>query len=159
MKVISFTNAQTELGFFEKAVSVARNSTCLRSQCGTVIVKNGEIIGEGFNSSPGGREDVRRCLTKNEVSPRFKSDRTCCVHAEQRAIIDAFKKNPNKLDSSRLYFIRLDKNGTKQFSGEPYCTICSKMALDSNIAEFALYREEGVCIWDTFEYNQESYRY
>lgn len=43
-----------ELAFVEicyaRAVEVAKNATCGRSKCGSVIAKNGKIIGEGFNS-------------------------------------------------------------------------------------------------------------
>lgn len=44
----------SELAFVEtcyaRAVEVAQNATCGRSRCGSVIAKNGKIIGEGFNS-------------------------------------------------------------------------------------------------------------
>lgn len=44
----------SELAFVEacyvRAAEVARKATCGRSQCGSVIAKNGKIIGEGFNS-------------------------------------------------------------------------------------------------------------
>lgn len=87
------------------------------------------------------------------------TDKTCCVHAEQRAIMDALRKNSEKLSGSRLYFIRLDKAGNTSKAGKPYCTICSKMALDAGISEFVLWHEEGICVYDTEEYNTLSYEY
>lgn len=41
------------------------------------------------------------------------------------------------LEGSILFFIRLDENDNPKRSGEPYCTICSKSALDVGISKFA----------------------
>lgn len=145
--------------YIQAAVLVALQASCTQSRCGSIIVKDGQIVGRGFNSPPAGNEAARRCGLQDTVSERFKSDRTCCVHAEQRAIMDALKNHPEKVGGSRLYFIRLDTEGNPKRAGEPYCTICSKMALDVGIAEFVLYREEGICVWNTLEYNAKSYEY
>ena len=87
------------------------------------------------------------------------TDKTCCIHAEQRAIMDALSKNPIKLIGSRLYFIRLDDKDNTSKAGEPYCTICSKMALDVGISEFVLWNDKGVCVYETEEYNILSFQY
>ena len=137
------------------ASQLALNSSCYRSRCGSVIVKQGEIIGQGYNSPPA-HETLDHCL-KDELPADFKSDRTCCVHAEQRAIIDALKHHAAKVDGSTLYFIRLNDQGSAEKAGKPYCTICSKMALDSGIAEFVLWHEEGLTAYNTKEYNQLSF--
>jgi hypothetical protein len=73
--------------------------------------------------------------------------------------MDALRKNPDKLSGSRLYFIRLDENETPSRAGEPYCTICSKMALDVGISEFVLWHDKGVCVYDTRAYNSLSFQY
>lgn len=124
-----------ELAFVEscyaRAVEVAKNATCGRSKCGSVIARGGEIIGEGFNSPAGGLETRRRCACAKSDLDSKVTDKTCCVHAEQRAIMDALSKNLQKIRGSTLYFIRLDDGGYPKRSGEPYCTICSKMSLDA----------------------------
>jgi hypothetical protein len=58
-----------------------------------------------------------------------------------------------------LYFIRLDAVGVPELAGQPYCTYCSKLALDVGIAEFVLWRPEGVTVYDTIEYNDLSYQW
>jgi len=73
--------------------------------------------------------------------------------------MDALRKNSDKLPDSRLYFVRLDGGGKPSRAGEPYCTICSKMALDAGISEFVLWHEKGVCVYNTEEYNTLSYLY
>jgi len=147
------------LEYITKAAQIALSSTCERSRCGSIIVQNDEIIGSGFNSPPQNKEEERRCSYTKDSYHKKVTDKTCCVHAEQRAIIDALKNNPNKLSGSRLYFIRLDEDGTPSRAGKPYCTICSKMALDVGIDEFVLWHEDGVCVYDTREYNALSFQY
>lgn len=146
--------------YFEEAVKEARKALCLRSKCGSVIVDSeGAIIGKGYNAPPQDDISTRRCNRKHELDATFKSDKTCCVHAEQRAIMDALKNNPDKIKGSTLYFIRLDDNGEMKYSSKPYCTICSKMSLDVGIKYFALYQKEGIGIYGTKEYNELSFAY
>lgn len=145
------------LPYLEQCAQVALSSPCFRSRCGSVIVNHGRIIGSGYNSPP---KDIHidHCI-KDALPDNFKSDKTCCIHAEQRAIMDALIHNSDDITGSRLYFIRLDEAGNKQHAGDPYCTICSKMALDAGIAEFVLWRPEGICVYDTHEYNLLSFQY
>ncbi|MBN2094818.1 MAG: hypothetical protein JW727_02120 [Candidatus Aenigmarchaeota archaeon] len=140
-----------------EAEKLALLSTCLRSRCGSVIVRDGKIIGSGYNSPPLDRK-LEFCI-KDKLPKDFKSDKTCCIHAEQRAIMDALRRNSEKLSGSRLYFIRLDEKGKGAFAGKPYCTICSKMALDAGISEFVLWHKEGICVYETEEYNKLSFEY
>jgi deoxycytidylate deaminase len=112
-------------------------------------------IGQGYNSMPC---DLQTECFKDGLAPTFKSDKTCCIHAEQRAITDALK-NHEDLTGSSLYFIRLDDNDQPKHSGEPYCSICSKMALDVGIAYFHLWRKEGWVRYEAKEYNDITFQY
>lgn len=143
----------------ERAAKVALLATCQRSRCGSIIVKDGKIIGEGFNSPPKGLETERRCQYKKSTYYSKVTDKTCCVHAEERAILDALRNYPEKLSGATLYFIRLDNEGKKQFSRKPYCTLCSKLALDIGIKDFVLWHEEGITSYATDEYNTLSFAY
>ncbi len=144
--------------YMKEAVKVASGSLCLKSKCGTVVVKNGKIIGQGYNAPPLDDPKFRRCLNTYALPKDYKYDRTCCMHAEQRAIIDALKKDPKSLAGARLYFIRIDADGNIKKAGKPYCTICSRMALDAGISEFLLWHDEGICAYETGEYNALSYK-
>ena len=140
-----------------RAAEVAKESTCLRSKCGSVIVKDGEIIGEGFNSPPGNSSG--RCSCEKDSYHKKVTDKTCCIHAEQRAIFDALSNNSDKIKGAILFFIRLDPEGNISNAGKPYCTICSKSALDVGIKEFVLLYEEGLVAYETEEYNLLSYEF
>ena len=143
--------------FIHEAIKESKKSTCYRSKCGAIIVKDNEIIGIGFNSPPGNLESQRRCENKKKDYPEKVTDKTCCVHAEHRAVANALKINPEKLKGSRLYFARLDLEDNFLYAGDPYCTICSKFVLDAGIAEFALWHEQGICAYGTEEYNDISF--
>ena len=152
---IDIENAMT---WFTLAIVEARNhATCHRSKCGSVIVDcYGQFLATGFNSMPCNEQTT--CF-KDTLGSGFKSDKTCCVHAEQRAIMNALNYHGDLIKGSRLYFIRLDEEGNPKKSGKPYCTICSKMALDVGIAEFVLWHEEGITVYDTKEYNELSFQF
>lgn len=159
MRYLSGDEEKKALEYINKATQIALSSTCERSRCGSVIVQDDEIIGSGFNSPPQNKEEQRRCSYSKDSYHKKVTDKTCCVHAEQRAIMSVLRNNSDKIAGSRLYFIRLDDNGVPSRAGQPYCTICSKMALDIGIAEFVLWHEGGVCVYDTDEYNALSFQH
>ncbi|MEI6118942.1 MAG: hypothetical protein WCP92_07120 [bacterium] len=142
MKYLTGNEEQKTLEYINQAAEVALQATCERARCGCVIVENDEIIGTGFNSPPGEKESQRRCKNDKSEYNKKVTDKTCCVHAEQRAIMNALIDAPDKIIGSRLYFVRIDENGKPTHAGKPYCTICSKMALDAGISEFVLRDEK-----------------
>lgn len=144
--------------WMREAAKIAGKALCLRAKCGTVIVKDGEVIGRGYNAPPLDKEENRVC-GKEFGSGKPKYDMTCCMHAEWRAVMDALKRNPKKLPGSKLYFTRVDEGGNIKKSGKPYCTVCSRMALDAGVSEFILWHENGICAYPTDEYNKLSYSY
>ncbi|HLD11985.1 MAG TPA: hypothetical protein VJB87_00145 [Candidatus Nanoarchaeia archaeon] len=145
------------LQWLQQAATIALQSTCLRAHCGCIIIAQGNIIGEGYNAPPLNKT-LNVCF-KDSIPKNFKSDRTCCIHAEERAIIQALKHHAQEIIGARLYFIRLDEQGNMARAGKPFCTICSKLALDTGIKEFVLYHDEGICVYETDEYNTLSYQY
>lgn len=150
--------ADSAIRWMHEAARVAQGALCFKAKCGTVIVKNDEIIGEGYNAPPLDKEENRRCNdTFGPGKPKY--DRTCCMHAEWRAIMDALRKNPDKIQGSKLYFTRIDDNGEILHSGKPLCTVCSRLALDSGIATFLLWHAEGIAEYPTNEYDRLSYEY
>ncbi len=154
------TLTEAESGrFMQEAIEVAHQASCLRSRCGCVIAQAGTIIGTGFNSPAGHLETERRCTADKSAYASKVTDKTCCVHAEERAIMDALRRYPERISGSTLYFIRLDDQGQPKFSGAPYCTICSKLALDVGVAEFVLWHETGMTAYPTDEYNRLSYEF
>ena len=145
--------------YFQLAAEEALLATCTHARCGSVIVtESGEVIGRGHNAPPLEDEAQRTCNEDWDLTSKPKYDKTCCVHAEWNAILDACKKAPEKLGAATLYFMRIDNDGNFTDAGEPYCTVCSRLALQSGVARFALWNE-GEQKYTTAEYNKKSYEY
>ena len=159
MKFLSGKEENNAEIYFDEAIKEALKSTCLKSKCGSVIVKDEQIIGKGLNSPPKNLDSQRKCLQNKRDFDEKVTDKTCCVHAEQRAIFKVLKNNLDEIKNSTIYFIRLDKKGNKIFAEKPYCTICSKMSLDVGIKEFVLWHKKGICVYNTEEYNILSFNY
>lgn len=159
MKYLTGIDEEKAIHWMNEAARVAEKSLCLRAKCGTVIVKDGEIIGEGYNAPPLDDVSHRICLDEDKSYGKPNYDRTCCMHAEWRAILDAMKRNPDKISGSQLYFTRVNDVGETKRSGQPYCTVCSRFALDAGIADFVLWHENGICMYPTDEYNTLSCKY
>lgn len=158
MRILSGQEEREALGWFDEAAKIAADSLCLRAKCGSVIVKGGVIIGGGFNSPPQNNPEYRTCLNEYKIPAGFRHDRTCCIHAEQRAIEDAIRNNQD-VTGARIYFIALDENGNKIKAKDLKCTICSRAVLNAGITEFALYCGDGVKVYDTVEFDRLSYQY
>lgn len=158
MKFLKEQEEKEAIRWMQEAAKVAENALCLNAKCGTVIVKDGEIIGKGYNAPPLDKEENRTC--NQDLGPgKPKFDRTCCMHAEWRAIFDSARTNSEKLRGSKIYFARLDEKGLMKKVGRPFCTVCSRFALDSGISKFVLWHTEGICEYLTDEYNRLSYQY
>lgn len=149
-------NPENEL-FFKEAQEVATYSTCKNRKCGAIIIKQGEIIGRGFNSPPGNLESQRRCsIDKNSLDEKV-TDKTCCIHAEVRAILDALMNHD--LTGATIYFTSVNEKGERLPSERPYCTSCSKLALDMGISKWVLEHGEKFIEYDSQEYNDISFDY
>ena len=158
MKYLSDQEEKNAIHWFSEAANIAKKALCQKAKCGTVIIKEGIIIGRGYNAPPLDDEKNRRC-GDIRTGGKPKYDQTCCMHAEWRAIIDALKNNSDKVYGSKLYFTRVNNEGKQIKSGEPFCTVCSRLALDVGISKFILYHEDGICEYDTDEYDKLSYFY
>lgn len=147
--------------YFQAAAEEASKSTCHRAHCGSVIVgARGKIIARGSNNPAGGHETNRSCLLgRPGVSPKPKYDTTCCVHAEWQAILRAALNHPKALRGSRLYFMRVDDKGNMTRTGDPLCTVCSRLAIESGISEFIMWHREGVRVYPIEEFDRLSYSF
>lgn len=160
--IIDESEKAVALKYIEEAKNEAQKAVCTRAKCGAVITKDDKIIGRGFNSPPGDDKKELRCeIKKNEYDQKV-TDKTCCMHAEQRAIMDALRNHPNKLNRAKLYFVRFYSDGQKrslEVENQLYCTICTKMMFDVGIAEFILLHQKGVCVYAADEYVGRSFNY
>ncbi len=152
----------THREWFAQVTAMAQRSLCLRSKCGAVIINGSEVLGRGYNAPPRDNINHRKCQSAVPSRAKPKSDRTCCVHAEWRAIEEALGKASSRIEGSTLYFGRVDdETGQLKPSGRPYCTVCSRLALDVGIHSWVLWHGpvDGFRVYDADNYNQLSHLY
>lgn len=53
--------------------------------------------------------------------------------------------------------MRVNKDGNWTDAGEPFCTVCSRLALASGLDRFALWVDGKPKIYSTKEYNKVTY--
>lgn len=111
--------------YMDKAYEQAKKSVCMRAQVGCVIVKNGEIIAQGYNNVVGGIRPCNEigCLRdklKIESGQRREVCRNIC--AEQLAISEA-ARNGVEIDGAVAYITTYP------------CHICAKLLVSSGIKE------------------------
>lgn len=160
MQKLTGADFETVRPFFEQAAEAARRATCRKAHCGSVIVSaDGTVIGTGYNSPLLDKETNRRCGDDYDLSKKPGYGRTCCIHAEWRAILDASKRHPGEIDGSTIYFMRIDGDGNFTPAGDPFCTVCSRLAAEAGIAYFALWNEDGAYVYGAEEYNRKSYEF
>jgi len=145
--------------WMQAAAAVAQQALCQRDKCGAVIVKDGAIVGSGYNAPPNDDLSHARCHDVFVPNSKPKSDRTCCMHAEWRAILDALRRHPEPVEGSVIFFTRVDGAGNILYSGKPYCTVCSRFVLDVGIAAFVLWHEDGIRSYSAAQYNDLSHSF
>ena len=149
--------------YFQLAAEIAQSAQCHQARCGAVIVRDGNVIGSGFNGPPLGKESNRTCGSQRNVLIKPKYDKTCCIHAEWRAILNACKAHPDKIVGSTLYFMRIDDSGNFTDAGVPYCTDCSRLTMESGVGYFALWNkhrnDDGMDLYTAEEYDRASYAF
>ena len=111
--------------YMDMAYDQANKSTCLRAKVGAVIVKNGLVVGQGYNNVTGGVKDCTEvgCIRDIMHIPSGQRREVCrAICAEQLAISEA-ARNGVSLDG-----------GTAYITTYP-CHICSKLLVSSGIRE------------------------
>ncbi len=149
--------------YFDEAIKASKNSRCLKRPRGVVIVKNDKIIGRGWNA-PADDHTCVKCL-RDKMKPRlfkkFNTEPCYAVHAEQRAILDAFKQGYSDLSDAKMYFVRTDNSGQYLPCDDgPSCTICSKFILESGLKSF-IYEtyKDGIVELSAKDFNDLSMQY
>ena len=113
------------------AAAVCKRSTCLRRKYGAVLVKNGEIIGTGYNGSARGEVN---CCDRGECFRRDHAHndgdyRECpAVHAEMNCLLSVARKD----SINSVLYLYGEENGSP-IEAEP-CPICKRLIVNAGIA-------------------------
>lgn len=138
--------------YMRLAAKEATKSKCAKSQRGVIIVKNGKVIGKGYNK-PTIEKLCHPCIREN-IKNNGQVELCSAIHAEQMAIINS----KESLKSARMYHIKV-KDGEMKPSSDISCTVCSRIILESGIKEFVLWHKEGYGLYSANEFNRLSFKY
>ncbi len=134
------------------AETVAQRSTCLRRMYGAIIVKDGTVVSDGYNSTP---IKMDNCLNKGICNrancPRGTGYELCySIHAEQNAIINCSK---SQLIGSELYLVGLERETGEYVENSSPCNVCKKIIINAQISKVYIridkenYKEIDVSKW------------
>lgn len=117
------------------AKSVADRSTCLRKKSGAVIVKNDEIIANGYSGAPRGRVnciDLGYCCKKKYFPNVRHAGYDACrsVHAEQNALISGARRD---MLGGTLYLVQYRTETGEYEENAGCCQMCRKMIINAGI--------------------------
>lgn len=110
---------------------VAKRSTCLRRQVGSLLVMDKKILATGYNGAPSRLEHCLEigCLREKMGIPSGERHELCRgLHAEQNAIIQAA-------------YHGVSIRGATLYSTHHPCMICTKMIINAGIQRIVY--EEG----------------
>lgn len=139
MKILKDKEKSKAQEYLKQAANLWNKSVCLKRPRGVVIVLNDKVIGEGWNA-PADDHICKECLRdkkKPMIFSTFNTEPCYAVHAEQRALFNAFKSGYSDLSNAKMYFARTDREGKYMPCDDgPSCTICSKLILEAGIKSF-----------------------
>ena len=110
------TQEQSDKYYIKVAQLCANNSYALKLKVGAVIVKDDQIISDGFNGTPCGFEN--RCETKN-INGELKT-LPYVLHAESNAILKCAKYGKST-------------NGSTLYITHSPCIECAKLIIQAGI--------------------------
>ena len=137
------------------AAKFAKQSTCKKSQGGALVVRNGEMIGFGYNKVTS--ETLCNPCVREDIHDNSRVELCSAIHAEQIALLDAFNRYGRAARGSLMYYIKI-KNGEPVYSGQPSCTVCSRLLFEAQIS-LVLWQEQGYIIYEPEEINKLSFEY
>ena len=111
--------------YMNKAYEQAEKSSCFRAKVGAVLVRDGEVIAQGYNNMTGGVNDCAEvgCIREILNIPSGTRREVCrAICAEQLAISEA-ARNGVELDGSVAYITTFP------------CHICAKLLVSSGVNE------------------------
>jgi len=126
--------------FLEIAKVVSTRSTCFRTKCGAVIVKDKKILSTGYNGSPRYQKncaEIGFCYrNKNNIKSgtELEKCRACGCHAESNAIALA-SRDGSATNDSIMYM----------YGNKDICTMCKGIIANAGIIKVIMKTTDGYC--------------
>ena len=130
--------------YLDIAETVLERSTCRRSCCGAIIVRNDEIVSTGYNGAPRGRAnciDLGYCVRERKNVPRGQRYELCrSVHAEANAIISAAR---SECIGGTIYLVCRDAVTGELLERQEPCSVCRRMIINAGLSKMVVRDSDG----------------
>lgn len=109
--------------YMKEAIKQSEMSTCLRRRVGAVVVKDGRIIGKGYNNQVGGIKPCTEigCIRDNYDLRHGERRELCRYICAEQVIISEAARRGESLDGGIIYITSYP------------CSICAKMLVSAGI--------------------------
>lgn len=133
--------------YTERCLDLADNSPCKKARFGAVIVFKNKVIGKGYNHPVSNSIEEELCEPCIRLEKNIKSgtrlELCAAVHAEQAAIVDAYKNGNSDLSETKLYVAGKEpvENGeweVNELGDKFYCNFCSRLIKEAGIPRVVL---------------------
>ena len=145
MRIMRTMTKINAFNFMMHAELAAVRSSCIMDQVGAVIVKDGRIIGTGYNGTPRGMANCNemgcaRCNAKAAGQKVAGAETCACLHAELNCIVDALEAHSGE-------YVR----GSKMYCTLKPCFQCYKMIKQVGLASVTyLHKEQKDYLYESF---------
>jgi dCMP deaminase len=135
--------------YLEIAKATSKRSTCLKANCGSIIVKNDSILSGGYNGSVRGEVNCSDRGTCPRQNSEPQKDKHLCVacHSEANAIINVARNGSGSTIDSTIFIYFVRKDGKLNTYNKP-CDECLKLVINAGIKYIVNYTEdcEKICL-------------
>ncbi len=136
---------------FKLCYELADNSKCDKMHFGAVIFRPmfDYVIGKGFNRplhcEVEGIENIVCCELRKGIKSGTQLEKCTAIHAEQAAILDAFKKGHWIEEVDLLYVAGKFWDGKPWVQKEPgfYCSFCSRIMYGAGVKNIRVLTAKG----------------
>ncbi len=136
MEILESKERESAKKYLEKAAGISGKVICPVRRIGAVLVKDGKVIGEGYNGPL--QHSCETCLL-DMLEKGVKTELCFAMHAEERALVDTLEKGHDPKGAT-LYSTYA--KGDKLYSTEDsFCAHCSRILMESGISEVVLPQE------------------
>ena len=134
-----------DIEIMEKCFEIAKKTDCRRMGFGAIIVNEKyNIISKGVNHIADKSLEYLcnpECIrNKENIQSRTRLEVCATVHAEQAAIINAYKKGYNNLSNTILFVGGIFPDGRKYIKNEKSftCSFCSRIIAEAGIPKIGV---------------------
>lgn len=137
---------KSDKDYLELARQLARQSNCKKIHYGAIIVKDGLVLGRGFNQPVNLPEDMGiKCCLRVNIESGTRTEQCLATHAEEVSVLNSLALGFNIEDAS-LYLAKESSDGKILYFDTSIicCSHCSRILYYMKIKEVIVGKTTGI---------------